>query len=268
MKFDLHTHHERCGHAIGNIKDYIETAIFNKLDIIGISDHSPFFGKEEDQFNSSISMAKSEFPSYVSEVLQLKELYKDKIEVLLGVESDFLPNELNSYKKIYKLYPFDYVIGSIHISNGLDIFSKTRWDGLTDKQACKEKELYYSLVQDAAKSGMYDILGHIDAMKGNYPEFSNIKVDVLDQTLEIISKHDIAIEVNTSGGTKICGGWYPSYEILERACYYGIKLTFGSDAHTPERVGEDWEEVRKTLIRIGFKQWVFYRNRRQVIVSL
>lgn len=43
MKFDLHTHHFRCGHADGNIRDYIEAGIQSGLQAIGISDHSPFY---------------------------------------------------------------------------------------------------------------------------------------------------------------------------------------------------------------------------------
>lgn len=41
MKFDLHTHHFRCGHADGNIRDYIEAGIKAGLQAIGISDHTP-----------------------------------------------------------------------------------------------------------------------------------------------------------------------------------------------------------------------------------
>ena len=49
IKFDLHTHHERCGHAIGTIEDYVKQAIQYGLQYIGISDHSPYFHSEEDQ---------------------------------------------------------------------------------------------------------------------------------------------------------------------------------------------------------------------------
>ncbi|SHF28944.1 PHP domain-containing protein [Seinonella peptonophila] len=42
MKFDLHTHHNRCGHAYGKIEEYIEAAIRKGLQMIGISDHSLF----------------------------------------------------------------------------------------------------------------------------------------------------------------------------------------------------------------------------------
>ncbi len=34
VRFDLHTHHERCGHAIGTIEDYIKQAIQYDLDYI------------------------------------------------------------------------------------------------------------------------------------------------------------------------------------------------------------------------------------------
>src|SRR3954454_23217203 len=91
LKFDLHTHHERCGHARGKIRDYIDAAIERGLSVIGIADHSPYFSSDQDQLHPHIAMAKSMFPEYVNEVLQLKQAYSDKIEVLLGVESDFFP---------------------------------------------------------------------------------------------------------------------------------------------------------------------------------
>ncbi len=94
MKFDVHTHHQRCGHAEGTIEDYIVEAIANDLEVIGISDHSPYFADEQDHPEPKISMAKSEFPHYVQEVLALKEKYKHKIKVLLGVESDFFPEHI------------------------------------------------------------------------------------------------------------------------------------------------------------------------------
>src|SRR5690625_3369721 len=110
--FDLHTHHDRCGHAEGKIEDYIKAAIKNDLDIIGISDHSPFFYSEEDQLHPGIAMKKSEFNEYIDEVLKLKEKYKDQIEVLLGLESDFFPEYIDLYRGKYKAHPFDYILGS------------------------------------------------------------------------------------------------------------------------------------------------------------
>ncbi|MFF2480720.1 histidinol-phosphatase [Paenibacillus sp. NPDC058071] len=269
MKFDLHTHNERCGHATGTIEDYVIAAIDAGLQVIGISDHSPYFASKEDQPFPGIAMATSEFTRYVDEVLRLKKQYEGKIEVLLGMESDFFPEHIEAYKRAYEGVPFDYVIGSVHQVSGVSIFNRNRWKGLSEQRHLEEKELYYDLIRQSASSGMFNVLGHIDAMKGYYPAFSEIPAhNAIDETLRIIARYDVSIEINTSGKTKTVGGWYPSDEILERALHFGVNVTFGSDAHVPERVGDDWELVRKRLKEIGFKQWVFYRKRQQIIVPL
>ncbi|MDF2924989.1 MAG: phosphoesterase [Paenibacillaceae bacterium] len=268
MNFDLHTHHERCGHARGGIRDYIEAAIGSGLQIIGISDHTPYFGEKADQAQPLIAMAKSEFSFYVAEVLRLKEEYSGRIEVLLGVESDFFPEHAELYRGILESYPFDYIIGSVHQSGGVSIFNKRRFNGLSTAEKVLQKETYYDLIARSARSGMFQILGHIDAMKGFYPAFSDIQTDAVDLTLRIIAEAGIAIEINTSGKTKDAGGWYPSDAILERALYYGVDVTFGSDAHDPFRVGDDRELVAARLREIGFTRWVYFRRKQRNFVSL
>ncbi|REE57481.1 histidinol-phosphatase (PHP family) [Paenibacillus taihuensis] len=269
MKFDLHTHHFRCGHADGNIEDYIQAGIREGLGVIGISDHSPYFGSKQDQENPGIAMAKSEFANYIDEVLRLKAKYEGKIDVLLGVESDFFPEHAKLYGDIYEGYPFDYIIGSVHRSGGVSIFNRNRWKGQSEEQQVKQKLEYYDLIKQSARSGMFQILGHIDAMKGYYPAFSAIRTDdAIDETLQAIGESGVSIEINTSGSTKDVGGWYPSDAILERALHYGVSVTFGSDAHRPSRVGDEWELVAKRLKEIGFKQWVYYKQKQPVVVPL
>ena len=268
MKFDLHNHHYRCGHAEGNIEDYIKAAIDRGLDYIGIADHSPYFYSEQDQLHPHVAMAKSELPHYINEVLQLKEKYQDKIHVLLGIESDYFPEHEALYRNIYEQHPFDYVIGSVHHVSGKNIFERGRWDGLDEEEKVAEKERYYQLIQQSAKSGIFQILGHIDAMKGFYPEFSKIETPIIEDTLKVIGETGVAIEVNTSGDEKDCGGWYPSNEILERAHHYGVNVTFGSDAHVPARIGDDFEEVQQKLREIGFKEMVYFVDKKMKKVNL
>lgn len=269
IKFDLHTHHLRCGHAEGVIEDYIEAAIAQGFQAIGIADHTPYFAHEDDHPFPGIAMARSEFPNYVQEVLELKKKYEGTIDVLLGVESDFFPQHFSAYKQALQNIPFDYIIGSVHQVSGVSIFNKNRWKNLNDAEKIATKELYYELIAQSARSGFFQVLGHIDAMKGYYPEFSNIPAHAkIDETLKVIADCNVAIEVNTSGSTKDAGGWYPSNEILERAHHFGVKISFGSDAHTPRRVGEDFELVAQTLRDIGFKSWVYYKQMQEITVPL
>ncbi|MCJ8013921.1 histidinol-phosphatase [Paenibacillus sp. KQZ6P-2] len=269
MKFDMHTHHFRCGHADGNIRDYIEAGIAAGLQVIGISDHTPYFGEKEDQAFPRIAMGKSELVRYVQEVLELKKEYEGKIDVLLGIESDYFPDHVEAYRKVLTQHPFDYIIGSVHSVGGVSIFNKNRWKSLNEKQHIEVKEDYYRLIQDSARSGMFQILGHIDAMKGNYPSFSGIMTErILDETLQVIAENGIAIEINTSGKTKLSGGWYPSDAILERAFHFGVDVTFGSDAHKPERVADEFNQVAERLKTIGFTEWVYYKNKQKHGVPL
>ncbi len=176
-------------------------------------------------------MPKSELASYVKEVLRLKEKYADRIQVLLGIESDYFVDHFRVYRQELLKYPFDYIIGSVHFVDNISIFQKGRWDGLSHAQKVALKERYFQLIEASARSGLFQVLGHIDAMKGFYPEFSSIEAEnALDQTLKAIGEQRCAIEINTSGKTKDCGGWYPSAEILERASI--IRLTLRS-APTP-----------------------------------
>lgn len=267
LKFDFHTHHKRCGHAVGTIREYIDAAIENGLDMIGISDHSPHFYSPEDHLFPKTTMAKSEFVNYIDEVLQLKEIYKDKIDVLLGVESDYLPEYMDFYKQEYKKYPFDYIIGSVHFLEGVHIFEKRRWSIMTENQKVLIKAKYYRLIQKAAKSGMFQILGHIDAMKRPYHLFSDIASEAVDETLRIIAENDIAIEVNTSGTQRGCG-WYPSDDILERSFHFGVDVTFGSDAHVPERVGDQFEDVKAKLKKMGYEKWCYFKKQQKFYTPL
>ncbi|WP_379130525.1 histidinol-phosphatase [Paenibacillus sp. sgz500958] len=267
MKFDLHTHHFRCGHADGNIRDYIEAGIAAGLEVIGISDHTPYFGSPSEQAFPHIAMGKSELSSYVKEVLALKAEYEGVIDVLLGIESDYFPEHAKLYRDTLAAYPFDYIIGSVHNTGGVSIFNKGRWKGLSPKAQIATKTEYYRLIKESARSGMFQILGHIDAMKGNYPAFSDIQAEEpLEDCLRTIAECGVAIEINTSGKTKLSGGWYPSDAILERALHYGIEVTFGSDAHKPSRVGDEREAVAVRLKEIGFTHWVYFKQKDKITV--
>jgi len=264
--FDLHTHHRRCGHARGELRDYVEAALAAGLDTLGFSDHSPFFAEEADHHKPWVAMARSEFGAYLAEAARLREEYRDRIRLLIGVESDFFPQHARLYAQTYADLGLDYIIGSVHVVGDTDIFHQDRWAGATEEFLLAEKERYCDLVAASARSGMFDILGHIDALRGNYPRLDEIETPAEERMIEAIAESGVVVEVNTSGNTKRCGGWYPSDRLLRRLREYGIPLTFGSDAHDPERVGDQFQEVRRHLRELGYREWhVFERRERRPV---
>ena len=90
MNYNYHTHTYLCGHATGTFAEYVEKAIEGGIKYMGFSDHIPHIDKDgtEKPFRVQIDKASG----YISEVSQLREKYKDKIEISIGFESEYFPD--------------------------------------------------------------------------------------------------------------------------------------------------------------------------------
>ncbi|MEU9802453.1 histidinol-phosphatase [Streptomyces sp. NPDC051000] len=258
---DLHTHHERCGHATGSLRDYVTAALDRGVKVLGLSDHTPMFAEEEDQALPRVAMPKSRFPSYIAEALALKEEFAGSIEILVSTEADFFRGRMDAYTQALSAYPLDYVIGSVHMFEGRDIFDVTRWETVEEDDLGAVKARYFREIAACARSGLFHVMGHVDALKGNHPRLGAAPAPAAsDEMLRAIRDSGAVMEINTSGGTKMCGGWYPEFDLLERAHHFRVPITFGSDAHVPERVADQYPEVAKVLGEIGFRTWTVFRR--------
>ncbi|PYZ92763.1 hypothetical protein CR194_14010 [Salipaludibacillus keqinensis] len=266
MIIDYHTHHDRCGHATGSIRDVIEKAIEKNIDQLGISDHSPLYTYEEDHFNPGMTMAKSEFPHYFKEMFDLKKEYEGIIDIRLGVESDYFEGWETFYKELYDQYSFDYIIGSVHYFGGYHVFNPERWRSPQAKAEEIFRE-YFKLVQKAANSRMFDVLGHIDAVKGLGHTPSSNMTKLMEETADVIAKNDIAVELNTSGIRK-CGVIFPSPEFIKMLHVRGVPFTFGSDAHTPDELCFGWHEALHELKQVGVTELATFENRKRKMVTI
>ena len=86
MKANYHTHTERCKHAYGSEREYVEESIKGGLEVLGFSDHTPYpFPKN---YTSRIRMDMDELDDYVDTVLALKKEYKSDIDIRLGLEAE------------------------------------------------------------------------------------------------------------------------------------------------------------------------------------
>jgi len=239
---DYHTHHARCGHAAGEIEEYVQAALALGMEEIGVSDHAPIYWKEGDHPLPHSAMARSALEVYVEEVLALKEKYAGRIRVLLGLEADYAPGFEEAYREVLSRYPFDYVIGSVHYSHGLHIYQRERWvEGLDPVYVYEE---YFRLVRESARSGLFDILGHITGIMvyGSRPPQEWLETE-WDRTAAALGESGVAIEVNSSGYRKGTGGPFPAPELLRRCLAAGVPVTYGSDSHHPSEVGHAREEV-------------------------
>lgn len=272
MLIDYHTHHDRCGHAVGKLEEYIRRGIEIGLSQIGVSDHMPLLHVDPADYYPEMAMPLDELPRYVEEALALKEKYRGQIEVKVGLEADYIEGWEERIESIVRGYPWDYVIGSVHFLGEWDVsdFRQVHhWEG-QDVFAVYER--YYDAVTKAAKTGFYDIMGHLDVIKrfGYKPEpaLQEANVRLERQALTAVAEAGVAMELNASGLSKPCAEIFPSERILQMAIGLGIPLTLGSDAHDPNKLGEHLDTARATLYNLGVRELATFAGRRRTMVPL
>jgi histidinol-phosphatase (PHP family) len=266
MRIDYHTHHSRCGHAVGTLEEYIESAIAKGMAQIGLSDHMPLLHVDPETYYPEMAMPMAELPAYVEECLQLKEKYKDQIQVRVGLEGDYIEGCEEQIADIIQSYPWDYVIGSVHFLGTWDITDFRQVHNWEGRNIIEVYEQYYDAVQKAAAAGFYDYIGHIDAIKrfGYRPEEDATPLE--DAALQAVARHGLAIELNAAGIHTAAKEMYPSLRMLEKARALEIPVTYGSDAHHPDRIGQNWEQALTMLKTAGYSRLATFNGRKRDMI--
>ncbi|EXX87894.1 histidinol phosphatase [Paenibacillus darwinianus] len=267
MLIDYHTHHARCGHAVGTLEEYVKRGAELGLAQIGLSDHMPLLHVDPATYYPEMAMPMEELPRYVEECLALKEKYKGVIDVRVGLEGDYIEGHEEAIERIVGAYPWDYVIGSVHFLGEWDISDFRQTQGWEGKDRMAVYGQYYDAVAKAAATGFYDYIGHIDVIKrfGFQPEGDVTAME--NAALEAVARHGLAIELNASGLRMPAAEMFPSKRMLEYALSLGIPVTVGSDAHQPARLHQYVDEARTLLKEVGYSQLATFEGRRRTLVD-
>ncbi|MMZ47549.1 Histidinol-phosphatase [compost metagenome] len=272
MKIDYHTHHARCGHAIGSLEEYVQQGIRLGLDQLGLSDHMPLLHVKPADYYPEMAMPMEELPRYVEECLELKERFKGQIDIRVGLEGDYIEGWEREIEDIITAYPWDYVIGSVHFLGEWDItdFRQVHhWEG---KNVLEVYRTYYDAISKAAATGLYDIMGHLDVIKrfGYHPKPEEMEElrELERSALSAVARSGRAMELNASGLSKPCAEMFPSRRMLDEAFSLGIPLTVGSDAHDPAKLSEHLEKARALLYEVGYRELAVFQHRERSLVPL
>ena len=265
MLVDYHTHHYRCGHATGQLDEYVAAAIKAGLTEIGLSDHSPIYHLGDDPHAlPGTAMSQHELPNYIEEIAQVRERFAGRITVRLGVESDYVSGWDEHYRTLWQQYPLDYVIGSVHWLGSWSIF----WSDLPAGRTAQEVYDEYLHTTQAARSGAYDIIGHLDCLKtrGHIPDLAI--TPLLEETVRVLRDSNVAIELNTSGWRKECNDCFPRAELLACCRHYGVPVTLGSDAHNPADVASRFRDAVALLRAVGYREIATFARRGRRMIPL
>ncbi len=259
LKIDLHNHTTLCNHAEGSVDEYVRAAIAAGIDVFGFSDHAPM------DFDPKYRMKFDEMQLYRAMVAEAREAYRQQIEILFGYEVDYLEGHMDP--RVLEA-DVDYLIGSVHFIGDWG-FDNPEFIGRYEHEDIDVIwQRYFDEVEKMARSGHFDIAGHLDLIKVFKYLPKNDIVTIASGALDAIADAGMALEINVAGYRKPVAEAYPSPALLKAAFERGIPVTFGSDAHTPEQVGLFRREAEALAESAGYRECVYFRNREMIPVPI
>jgi len=255
--YDSHVHTPLCKHARGEPAAYLEAARSRGLKGLVFTDHSPM----PPWFDPDTRMEAGALPFYLATLERLREA-NPEVYLGIGLEADYHPGTERFVAQLLAGYPYDYVIGSVHYIGAWGFDNPLYAEEFAWREVRAVYRDYFQLVRQAAESGLFDAIGHLDLPKkfGHVPAEGYL--DLAEDALKAIAAAGLALDVNTAGWRKPVGELYPSPALLVRARELGIPAVLGSDAHAPEEVGHRFPEAVRALKEAGYTEAVVFRGRR------
>lgn len=209
--------------------------------------------------------------AYFTEIDFLRKRYLDRIRIRAGVEIGLKPDLGEKIRDYLKKWPFDFVIGSLHLIDNVDPYYRDRFEG-TDEEMYR---LYFRRMLGALKETEgYQAVGHLDYIvrygytKENCYSYQAFR-DVIDPVLEEIVHRDLALEVNTAGLKYGLPFPNPHPDLIRRFRELGgRKITLGSDAHEPAYLGYRFREAGELIRDCGFDAVTIFENGEEEAVRL
>ncbi len=258
MIVDLHNHTTLCNHAIGTPAEYVQKAIENKTRYFGFSEHAPM------DFDPEYRMRFDQIPLYTRTIEELRETFGNKIDILQGYEVDYLPGHMD--RRVFET-PADYLIGSVHFLDEWGFDNPEFIGEYENRDIDTIWQNYFDAIAAMAKSGKFDIVGHLDLIKVfKFMPKKDIRL-IAQNAVKAIKKANIVVELNMAGYRKPVKEPYPSPMLLEEIAAHDIPITFSSDAHAPDQVGLFKNEIVNLARSFGYKKCALFKEREMEMIN-
>ncbi len=221
MIANYHTHTWRCNHATGTEREYVEGAIRNGIQILGFSDHTPYFFPGD--YYSHFRMRPEQLEDYVQTVLGLKEEYKDQIQIHLGLETEYYPDLFPELIAFLRQQPVEYLLLGQHLL-GNEVGEHYSGRGTDDESLLKR---YCYQTMDGMNTGLFTYFAHPDLF--SYTGDPKTYRKYMKELCREAKSCQIPLEVNLLGMEE--GRNYPGRQFFEIAAEENCPVILGRDAH-------------------------------------
>lgn len=240
IDYCYHSHTYRCGHATGTEEEYILSAIKEGYKVIGFTDHVFFPHFSQPGMRGDYC----ELEDYIKTIRDLREKYKDQIEIYLGFECEYSPLLKDYYEYLLKETEIEYLILGQHLF--FDDLSHIRWLG---GHAPDEGIIRYTeTVIEAMESGLFTYFAHPDLFVRFFEKFTPLVESCVRKICECAKRNDIPLEINLGAlrgmrPRKEGRMTYPCEEFFSIVSEYNNKVLIGIDAHAPHDYSPEVSDI-------------------------
>ena len=301
QNFNLHTH-SVYSDGKSQPREIVEEAVRQGLTTIGFSEHGPL------PFDNNFSVKSADMPKYVAEVTQLKEEFKDKIDIYCALEADYLTGISEPFALTKEKYHLDYLIGGVHLVvdsafrqaqrpslakvpepvEGPSSLADQIWFIDGSKYEVYDEGLqkffngdihravnrFFEQTNEMIENESFDIIAHFDKIKMHnrdryFHEDELWYRKLALETLDHIRQKGLIMEINTRGiYKKRYNGFYPSPWLMEEACKMHIPAIISADAHHFSEITLEFEAAEEALKKAGYRCVVNFKDGKWIEVAL
>ena len=164
------------------------------------------------------------------------------LKIRRGMEFGMDIHNVELFKKDLQRRHFDFVLGSIHFVDDLDVYYPEFWQGKTVFEA--ERRFLETTLECVKLHDDFDVLAHLTYLGKATAHIAPRTIpfeehrELIDEILKVLAQKGKGMEMNTSGVDR-CGGYLPTADYFRRFRELGGEIvTVGSDAHQDYRVGQ------------------------------
>lgn len=228
---NFHTHTPRCKHARGTEEEYIRAAVESGYEELGFSDHSPW--PFADGHISGVRMDVRELSDYVRTLSALREAYRDKLRLYIGLECEAYEEFYPWIREQKETYGLDYLILGNHT---VDVTEEHFYFHGADREMLLR---YTDDVIRAMRTGLFRIFAHPELIFSQIEDFDDTAASCARAMCECAKETGVLLEYNLQGDYyrekgRFTGLGYPNLPFIEIAGSLGCSAIVGVDAHFPE----------------------------------
>ena len=268
VPLDAHLHTDQSPDSSVHIDVYAAQAVERGIPEIAITDHVDFDPRDP-------AFEYTRYEDRERTVRDAAERWaRQGVTIRFGAELTYNRRWEADVREHLRRYRYDYVIGSVHDWPESPYWPSRVRSFVQGRSLEEILEPYYAEIIAAARSGLFDTIGHLDVVKRYlHPMITAADLaerpDLQEPALQALIESGTVLEVNSSGLRYPGAETYPSAAVVSRYRELGgERVVVGSDAHSRGSFAARLDASYAHVAAAGFEALTFRRGADRVRIEL